>query len=377
MNFPFSKERAFFPILNKQVQLSSCSQSAMSVQVEQAIQAYLTTWREEGMNWTGWMEEVHAAKAAFAKIIGADVSEIAVLGSVSDIASAIASSLDFRGSRNKVVTTEMDFPCIGHVWLAQQKRGAVVDFIPSRDNTIPLEHIEAKLDQQTLMVSVPHVTYYNGLRLDLGKIADFTHQHGALLFVDAYQSAGNSHIDVKSMGIDILAAGSQKYLLGIPGISFLYIRKELAAQLEPQVTGWFGRENPFAFNIKSLDYAEATRRFETGTPPVLNAYAARAGFELLLSIGINEIEAYLRGLSQVAIEEAHRNGLTVASPLDLVHKAASTAIVVPNAMEAEQRMREKGFIVSARNDVIRIAPHFYNTSEEVALAIQQLAALVN
>lgn len=375
MTFPFAKEREYFPILREKIQLSSCSQSALSRQVEAAIGAYADTLRYEGMDWMLWMDKVEEAKIQFAKLINAAPEEIAVLSSVSDCASSVASALDFTGERANIVTTEVDFPSIGHVWLAQRKKGAQVKFIPSVDHLIPLEYYSKSVDEQTLITSIPHVSYYNGFKQDLKQIASIVHEKGSYLFVDAYQSAGSVAIDVKEMDVDFLAAGSQKYLLGIPGISFLYVKKELAEKLEPANTGWFGRINPFAFDIKCLDFAGGARRFETGTPPMVNGYAAAAALQLLNEIGVERIEAYLQTLSRTAIAYADEKGLSVISPQDLSQKAANTAIYIPQASKAEAILKEQGILVSARNDVIRIAPHFYNTEQEVMAAIDALAAL--
>ncbi|MFS0836673.1 aminotransferase class V-fold PLP-dependent enzyme [Paenibacillus sp. 1P03SA] len=375
MEYPFDKERQYFPILKNKIQLSSCSQSAMSLQVEAAMKEYTDGWLAEGMDWTGWMRRVEMAKQAFAALINASSDEIAVLPSVSLAAAAVASALQFTAPRNKVVTTEMDFPSIGHVWLAQQSRGAEIAFVPSENNEIPIEFYDQCVDERTLIVSMSHAAYYNGLKQDLKQISSIVHDKGARLFVDAYQSAGCVSIDVKEMDVDFLAAGAQKYLLGIPGIAFLYVKKELAEELQPSITGWFGRIDPFSFDVKSLDYAEGTRRFDTGTPPMINAYAANAALELINQIGVNRIEAYLMELSHFAISYGQEKGLTIASPLDLKRKAANTAFYCPNASLIEMKMRERGVIVSARNDVIRMAPHFYNKKEEVALAIDMLCEL--
>ncbi|WP_312112159.1 aminotransferase class V-fold PLP-dependent enzyme [Brevibacillus reuszeri] len=375
MSFPFAREREYFPILQEKIQLSSCSQSALSKQVEAAIEEYTETLRHTGMDWMLWMEKVGVAKAEFAKLINAELDEIAVLSSVSDCASSVASALDFTGERSKIVTTEMDFPSIGHVWLAQQKRGATIRFIPEVNHCIPLVYYSESVDEQTLITSIPHVSYYNGFKQDLAQIAAIVHEKGSYLFVDAYQSAGGVAIDVKKTDVDFLTAGSQKFMLGIPGIAFLYVKKELAEKLEPTVTGWFGRVNPFAFDGKLLDFAEGARRFETGTPPMINGFAAAAAIQLLNEIGVERIETYLETLSQTAITYAQEKGLKVMSPTDISQKASNTAIYIPQASKAEAMLKEKGIIVSARNDVIRIAPHFYNTEQEVIAAIDALVKL--
>src|SRR5690625_3228890 len=155
-----------------------------------------------------------------------------------------------------------------------------------------------------------------------------------------------------------------KYLLGIPAIALMYISKDIADQLEPSTTGWFGQVNPFEFNLTELKYASSTQRFNTGTPPIVNAYVADEALHTVLNVGVSEIEAYLNELSAFGLETAEDLGLTVYSPTDISMKAPCTAIYVGDAAGVEAQMKERDIIVSARKDVIRIAPHFYNTKAD-------------
>ncbi len=374
MTFKFDNERALFPILEHKAQLSSCSQSALSTPVHKALESYTRSWLENGMDWVGWAAEVQHAKAEFARLIHADAADIAVLSCVSDLASSVGSALDFPAERHEIVVGEIDFPSLGHVWLAHERRGAQVVFVPATDaQTIALESYEKAITDKTRLVSLSHVSYYNGFKQNIAAIAALAHAQGALVFVDAYQSVGSISIDVQRDGIDMLACGAQKFLLGCPGIAFLYMRPGLAQQLQPTNTGWFGRVDPFAFDIKGLDYAQGARRFDTGTPPMVNAYAARAGMQLLNTLEMSEVEGYLQHLSLVARDEAVKNKLRSASPQDPKLKGSNTAIYIRDAGAVEKKMAHDGFIVSARNDVIRVAPHFYNTEQEVAAAMKALA----
>lgn len=378
MQHPFEASRALFPILAHKVQLSSCSQSALATPVAEAVQAYLDSWRDQGMDWPGWMQAVDEARAGFARLINAAPQDVAVMGSVSDIASSVGSALPFVPGKNRIVVGETDFPSMGHVWLAHEQRGAEVVFVPSADGC----HLEpqayaAAIDERTALVSVSHVAYANGFRQDLGAMVALAHAHDALLFVDAYQSVGAVHIDVQRDAVDVLASGAQKFMLGCPGIAFVYVRPAIAHRLRPSNTGWFGRVNPFAFDIRQLDYAEGGARLNTGTPPMVNACAARAATALLAEVGVPAIEAWLGHLSEVALAEAARLQLRVASPTQLRHKAATTALRVgPRAADVERQLAAQGFVVSARNDLIRVAPHFYNTEQDVVGALRALAALV-
>jgi selenocysteine lyase/cysteine desulfurase len=369
--------RKRFPILQHYIQLSSCSQSAMHEKVKQAVDHYMESWETQGMDWAGWMAAVEEARERFAALIHAEPDDVAVVSSVSHAASAIAASLEFSRGKPGIVLTEMDFPCIGHVWLSQADRGAQVKFIAMESgHDIPLEKYEETIDEHTLLASVSHAAYYNGFKQDIRQIAEIAHRKGALLFVDAYQSAGNAEIDVKENDVDFLAAGMQKYLLGIPGIAFLYIKRSVADELKPRVTGWFGQARPFAFDIKSVEYAKGARKFDSGTPPMISGFAAKAALEVIQDIGVVNIETYLRELADFTINYALENGLEVKSPKG-AGRGASIAVFAEKAGEVEARMKKKGVIVSARNDVIRIAPHFYNTKEDVKIAVDLLRSIIS
>lgn len=371
----FQESREQFPILKNKIQLSSCSQSAMHRDVKNAIYNYIHSWEENGMDWSGWMRACENARSEFAKLINANVNEVAIVSSVSHGVSAVATSLS-NHDRKKVVITDFDFPTVGHVWLSHQDKFTIHFIQNSEDNFIEPGDYVPHIDEDTLIVNTSHVSYYDGHKQDLKEVARVIHEKGAYLFVDAYQSLGQCAIDVKEMNIDMLCAGLQKYALGIPGIAFLYIKKEIAEKLTPKITGWFGQKNPFSFDIKRTTYAEAARRFDTGTFPMINGFAAEAALKLLNRYQVTNIEKHLQQLSRVAIEEASERGLVVKSPKDAERKGSNTAIYSENASQIEKTLADKDIIVSARNDVIRIAPHFYNTVDEVSFAVREIAGIL-
>ncbi|HEY6220097.1 MAG TPA: aminotransferase class V-fold PLP-dependent enzyme, partial [Gemmatimonadaceae bacterium] len=247
--------RRRIPILGSAIPMNACSQAPQTNETRAAAERYLESWNTRGMDWDGWMEEVALAKQEFARLIGASPDEIAVFGSVSDATSALASALDFTGDRHKVVVTEAEFPTIGHVWLAQQKRGATVEWVPVREGTIDRRQYKFHIDTKTLLVSATHGYYLDGSTQDLAHLATQAHQYGALVFVDAYQTLGTMPVNVRETGVDFLSSGNLKYLMGTAGVAFLYVRRELIEKLTPTVTGWFGRVNPFAFAAKTLDWS--------------------------------------------------------------------------------------------------------------------------
>jgi selenocysteine lyase/cysteine desulfurase len=243
--------RSRIPLLTSMIPMNNCSQAPQTDATRAAAERYLESWNQSGMDWDAWIEEVQLAKQEFARLINASPDEIAVFSSVSEATSAVASAIDFTGDRRKVVVTEAEFPTIGHVWLAQERRGARVAWVPVRSGMISPDAYDAVLDDQTAIVSACHGYYLNGYTQDLASVAAAAHGHGALLYVDAYQTLGTVPVDVRAIGADFLAAGNLKFLMGIPGIAFLYVRRELVDRLRPLTTGWFGRANPLPFRSSS------------------------------------------------------------------------------------------------------------------------------
>lgn len=375
-SYDLASWRARIPLLTSLIPMNNCSQAPQTDATRAAAERYLDSWNQSGMDWDAWVEEVQLAKQEFARLINASADEIAVFSSVSEATSAVASAIDFSGERPKVVVTEAEFPTIGHVWLAQERRGARVDWVPVRDGAIADDAYDAVLDDRTAIVSACHGYYLNGFTQDLASLADRVHARGALLYVDAYQTLGTVPVDVRAIGADFLAAGNLKFLMGIPGIAFLYVRRELVERLHPLTTGWFGRANPFAFQVKQLDWSPTASRFDMGTPPVVNAYIARAGMAIINEIGVHEIRRWLEVLGQRLIDGGQERGFTLHGTADMSRKTATTAFVVDDSHAVELTMRRRGIVPSARGRVIRLSPHFYNTIADVDTALDVLASVV-
>jgi selenocysteine lyase/cysteine desulfurase len=366
-----------FPGLATTVHVANCSHGPQSARSRAAINAYLDSWERAGMDWDLWMEEVSQAREAFTRLIGARSTEVAVSTSASAAVASVASAIDASGPRRRVVTTEAEFPTVGHVWLAHEKYGLEVDFVPVRDGGIHLEEYSNRVDERTVLVSATHVYYQNGFKQDVKRIAEIAHAAGSLVLVDAYQSLGTCRVDVGALDIDILVGGSLKYLLGLPGIAFLYVKESLLERFEPALTGWFGRVDPFAFDARTLDYARDARRFETGTPPVFAAIAARAGMEIIEQAGLHRIGRRIDELSTYSLATADRLGLEYVGPRDVQHKGATTAIKVPDSHRVEQLLKDRGVVASARGDVIRIAPHFFTTGADLDRAFGELNRIIH
>ncbi len=375
-DFDLDAVRRRIPILRTHIPMNACSQSPQSDPTREAAEDYLASWATDGMDWDRWMAEVDAARAEFAALVGGESEDVAVATSVSQATASIASGLDYTGTRHEVVVSGAEFPTVGHVWLAQERFGAEVVRAAAKAGTVPLASYEEAISEKTLVVSAALAYYQTGAVQDVTAIAEVVHDRGALLYVDAYQALGSRPFDATTSGADFVSSGNLKFLMGIPGIAFVWVRPGLAASLHPALTGWFGRRDPFAFDADHLDWAESARRLDLGTPPVLQAYVARAGMAWLREIGLEAVGAWNRALSAHLLERATALGLGVLEPRDPALRAPTTAFACTDGHAVEEALRRRGIIASARGPAVRLAPHFYNTLDDVDRAVEALAEVL-
>ena len=363
-----------FPIFDRLVYINSCSQGALSDAVREAYARYLADWDEHGAPWEYWVEQLEAARRSVAGLINASEDEVAVTTSVSAGVSALASGLGFETGRDKVVVSDFEFPTIGQIWHAQERRGARVVHVPAEpDATIPLERFDAAIDEETALVSVTHVCFRNGSRIDVAGVTELAHERGALVLLDAYQSVGSIPVDVRALECDFLAAGVLKYLLGSAGLGFLYCRRDLVEQIQPTATGWFADRNIFEMDIHDYSPAPTARRFEAGTPPIPAIYAGIAGIELMQEIGIEETEAHVRELNELLLSGLDELGARVVTPRAAEQRAALVCVASSDVDQLVGALAEGGVVTSSRDDNLRISAHSYNTAEDVTTVLGLLA----
>ena len=363
--------RKQFPIFDKKIYLSSCSQGALSRPVEAAVQEFLESWHAHGNPWDSWVARMEELRLAFARLINADAAEVAITFSVSSALNSLASALSYE-QRPKVVTSDFDFPTVGHIWLAQQRRGARVAFARAQENRLPLGAFEDVVDRETALVSTTHVCYKNGFKTNVGALAELAHERGAYLLIDAYQSMGTQPMDVKALDVDILVTGALKYLLGAPGVAFMYIRKALIDRFEPSDSGWFGQEDVFAYDVHHLRYAASARRFETGSPPVPNVYASMAALRLIAGVGLDAVQAHVQSLAGRLIDGARRRGLTLLTPEEPAARGPLVMVRSTDAPKLVEALAREGILCSTRDGALRVSLHYYNLAEDVDAVLDAL-----
>jgi selenocysteine lyase/cysteine desulfurase len=357
--------RAEFPILAHTTYLNSCSQGALSNRVKDAVEGWLEGWDENGAEWHHWVERAEAARSAFARLLHAEATELAVTTSVTQGVSGIVSTLDLQ-ARPKIVISEYEFPTVGQIAHAQELRGAeVVHVRPEADGSIPPERFAEAVDERTALVCCTTVSYRTGHRHDVAATAEIAHAAGALCLADSYQAIGAIDFDAHALGVDFVTGGTVKYLLGTAGLGFLYVRRDLLPKLLPTQTGWFADKDIFQMDISDYSPAADARRFDAGTPPVPNIYAGVAGMSIVEEAGTAAIESHIAGLSARLIEGLEELGAVVPTPRDPARRGplvTAKSTDVPRLVEA---LAAERIVCSERDSNLRIALHLYNVEEDV------------
>jgi selenocysteine lyase/cysteine desulfurase len=367
--------RRQFPALGEVAHLASCSQGALSQRVIEADAAFLASWRRRGAPWDEWMAAVERVRRRFAGLVGAGEDEVAVVSCASEGAHQVASSLPLQDGRRTWVVTDLEFPSVAHVWRAQaEARGLRLRLVPAPGGSVDPDRLLAAVTPDVALVSVPLVAYANGLRLPVAEVVARAHAVGARVFVDAYQGVGVLPVDVRRLGCDYLVAGALKYLLGAPGIAFLYVRREIVPDHRPSHTGWFGRRDPFAFDPNMLDYAPDARRFEIGTPAIPAAYAADAGLSLVGELDLAALWPRLERLAQDLQERLLALGARLASPLDPARRGPQVTVRTDHPQELAAFLAERGVIASPRGRAVRFALHHHTDAADVERAAAGVAA---
>jgi kynureninase len=362
--------RKQFPIFETQVHLANNSKGALSHSVMAAHQEYLDTWLHQGAPWGIWVGKHEALRAAFAKLIGAGIHEVAVCPSATLGLATVASCFDYK-KRPALAFDDFSFPSVTYLWHAQAMRGADIRRVHANDNNeIPVEAFDHVFDDRLQFLSVAHVCYKNGHRMDLPSLASRCHDVGALFVVDDYQSCGSRPLNVKEADIDVLITGTVKFLLGSAGVALLYVREDLLDELHPTITGWFGQNNPDDFQVERHVEAKDATRFQNGTPAIPSVYDSLAGLALVETVGLEAIGRWIDSLTALLIARLQEEGFIPATPLDPAKRGPQVAIRSTDAVRAVAELARRNVVATSRDNNVRVAFHYYNTPGDIEALIQ-------
>ena len=371
--------RSEFPILDTCTYLVSHSLGAMPRRAAEYLQQFADEWSTRGVRaWhEGWWELGRTTGDLLAPIVGALPGTISMHQNVTVAQAIIASCHRYDGPRRRIVMTDLEFPSNMYLFEGFRRYGAEIHYVSSDDGMrTNLDRLLDAIDERTALVVVSLVLFKSAYIQNAAAIVDKAQRVGARVVLDVYQAAGTVPIDIGSLGVEFAVGGSVKWLCGGPGNGYLYVRPDLARELEPAIAGWAAHARPFDFETGPLDFAEAPERFQSGTPNVPALYACRAGYEIIRQIGVPAIRAKSLALTRRLMNLAREAGLKLNTPDDDRDRGGTVIIDVPNGAAVTQKLIARGIIVDYRPGAgIRLAPHFYTTVEEIDRAVESLISI--
>jgi selenocysteine lyase/cysteine desulfurase len=367
--------RAQFPHTERLVYLDHASTGPLSQPVMGAVHAFLEQrYRTNPNNYLDTMPTLVRGRERLAQLLGCTPEQVEYAPNTTYGLNVLALGFPWqRGDR--VAVPACEFPANVQPWLGLRERyGVEVDFIPTDRGTFTLEAVERALTPRTRLIAVSWVQFLSGFRCDLAALADLAHSRGALLAVDAIQGLGALRLDVKHAGIDFLAGGGQKWMLGMQGSAFVYVAEGLMDRLTP-VRGWMNGPvdwDDFGAFTDAL-HPDATR-FRVGTLNTAGCLALDAALGLHFDAGPAWIEERVLENARRLADGFERLGLRRFGTDDPAHASGIVTVEVPEPEDLHAHLRERNIYASIRDRKLRFAPHAYNDDAELDAALEAVAA---
>ena len=330
-----------------------------------------------------FMPSLARARAAAARLVGGAVDEIALTPNTSvglNLAAAFLLQRRAEGDeRPTIVASDREFPANIYPWLELERLGFRVEIVPCDalgrpDEAALLERIDR---DDVALFALSAVQFATGWNADLPRFGAVCQRRGILYVVDAIQAAGVVPLDPRAAGVDLLAAGGQKWLCAPWGTGFAWVRRDHITRWRPLHTGWLGyatTQNFATLTSYDLDLLDDARRFEVGSLPFPEMLALALSIEMILEMGVDTIQVHVRALQQPLIDWAAARG--VVSLLDDAHASGILCLRPPAADHAFAELQQAGVQCATREGVLRVSPHFYNSSDDIDRVIGVLDRVI-
>ncbi|MHC4923796.1 MAG: aminotransferase class V-fold PLP-dependent enzyme [Planctomycetota bacterium] len=378
---PLDKWRKQFPIVRATNYLISNSLGAMPKETAKNMAGYADTWATRGVRaWSeGWWSMAVDVGDLVARVLHAPGGSVTMHQNVTIASALVRSCFDFKRGRKKVVMVDMEFPSLLYLWHRWRSQGVDLQVVKSDDGVgMDTQKIIDSIDRRTALVPISHVLFKSAYIVDAKAIIEKAHKVGARVCLDVFQSAGTVPVNVKKLNVDFAVGGALKWLCGGPGASYLYVRPDLHTKLQPRFTGWQAHQVPFAFEAGPIRFREDGWRFLTGTPNIPALYAAKAGLEIVGSIGDKAIRKKSIRQTERLIALADGEGWEVTAPRDTKRRGGTVAINVPNGADVAAELNARDVVVDYRPGAgIRLSPHFYTRDKELDAAIGEMRDVID
>ncbi len=375
---------SLFPILEQMDFFNHAGVAPISGPAAQALRQYAYQAEHQAYHHSGWYRRVGEVRRSAAQLIHADSpQEIAFIPNTSTGLALVARGIDWQPG-DRIVITDVEYPANRYPWVdAVEHHGLELVEVKQRsDGRIHVEDVIAAIGDRCRLVSISHVQYASGHRIDPRPIADAVHGAGGWLCLDAIQSCGVLPIDVQAMGVDFLSADGHKWMLGPEGCGIFYCRRELCEKLHPAIVGWMNMVDAANYGNYRFEFQKDARRFEPGSWNIPGILALGASLDLLLELGIEAIWQRVESLTQRLTDGLQQIGCNIFTPREISGERSGIVIFDPpesmgQPAEIVQQLEAQNIIIVVREGRLRVSPHFYNTAKQIERLLKALVKLSN
>lgn len=368
--------RALFPITQRAIYLNHAAVSPLPVPTTAAIESHLKDVQDNGsLNYQNWIAVKNQARSLLADLLGARPDQIAFMRNTSDSLSTVANGLRWQRGDN-IVTFKREFPANIYPWLRLQAEfGVEVRMCAEREGRVDFNELASIVNSRTRVIAISHVQYASGFRSNLERLGQLAREHDALLVVDVIQSLGVIPVNVDAELIDVAAGASHKWLLAPEGVGYLYLSDRARERIVPTLVGWVSVVEPEDYENFDQEWNHGTLAWETGTGATALIHGLEASLKLLGTIGTSAIASYLEELTDHLCERLRARDYQLISSREHDQKSQIVCIYPRgnnSAMRLYGLLKSHNIITAPRIDRLRIAPHFYNTIDEINTLVNSL-----
>lgn len=366
--------RALFPILEKRAYMFSGGIAPTTTRSLEALHRHIDrlTYDADDL-YLHTHDDFVVARRLFAQLIGADEDEIAITDCTGTGANMAVEMVEPVPGSN-VVFDDSAYPSAAYPWMLPPRAHVERRFVSGRDGLIHLDDLAAAIDENTIAVSVSHVSQTTGFRHDLAAVAELAHRHGAVLLVDAMQSVGALRVDIHKQDVDFLACGAMKWLLGSSGVGFLYVARRHLDRMPPHIGGPGVVRDNRPWTVRGFEPAPGAQRFQVGMPNLIGLAATVPGLEILLETGMDVVEAQVLDLSGYCIAGMRERGLDVMTPLEPEHRAGVVGANMDDAQQLWEFLYKRGVDTYYNGSLFRVDPHVFNNRDDIDRFLEGLDA---
>ncbi|WP_305907234.1 aminotransferase class V-fold PLP-dependent enzyme [Methylomarinum sp. Ch1-1] len=362
-----------FPLDKELIYLNHAAVSPWPQRAVQAVTAFAEQNSIYGSQfYPQWLQKEQQLRKQLTQLLNApSTDDIALVKNTSEALSFVAYGLQWQAGDN-IVSSNQEFPSNRIPWQSLADQGVEFREAELNSTDAPEQALFNLVDHNTRLLTISSIQFATGLRLDLEKIGEFCKQHNILFCIDAIQSLGCVEFDVQAYQADFVMADGHKWMLGPEGLGVFYTSPSSREKLKLTQYGWHMVADTHHYENKPWSIHPGARRFECGSPNMLGIHAWSASLSLLLETGMKTVEKQAIDHSDYLIDRIENSKkLTLLSS----HKnKLKSAIVVFKHRYAENStlfkcLSDQNVACAMRGQGIRFSPHFYNSSEELARAL--------